>query len=144
MVFEDGTETTSVFLPVIPRLFHHLERVIITEQKGKLARPLFSSGRSCRAVVFISLSPDPILRMHELCTPIKVITEQLHLPQDTVRFVVKRGRLPQQPLSFSSHVDLCRTFGYRWSRRVISMMLKELTRHEIGHDHRAVLRRHRR
>jgi hypothetical protein len=41
---------------------------------------------------------DSILRLHEMFTPVGVIARRLHQREPTVRFVVQRGRLPQQQL----------------------------------------------
>lgn len=41
---------------------------------------------------------ESIQRLHELCTPVKMISQRVHLRETTVRFVIQRGRLPQQQL----------------------------------------------
>ena len=42
----------------------------------------------------------------------------------------KTGKMKTVPVFASAH-DLRRAFGYRWARRVMPMVLKELMRHEI-------------
>ena len=41
---------------------------------------------------------ETIIRLHEICTPIAVISRQVHLPEETIRFVIQRHRLPEQQL----------------------------------------------
>jgi len=102
--------------PVAPEFGEMLWAVPEAERRGRVFRLLGVSGREARDPAYVSAV---IVRMGKLAR-VKV-DERLKKDQETgeVRTVVK----------YASAHDLRRSFGFRWSRRILPAELRELMRH---------------
>jgi len=103
---------THRLLPVTPEFAELLAMVPETERHGRVFKLLTNRGQVVRASRH-AVGP----RVAAIGEAAGVVTEQRE----------KKGKITNE---FASAHDLRRSFGFRWSRRVMPTILRELMRHE--------------
>jgi integrase len=103
---------THRMLPMAPELYELLMTVPEDERHGRVFKLLTKNGTLAKPTRYV-VGP----RVREIGKIAGVVTNQTE----------KNGKLVNE---FASAHDLRRSFGFRWSRRVMPAVLKELMRHE--------------
>lgn len=99
-------------LPITPEFAEHLAKVPENQRKGFVFRPLTKPG-------------EPIARTRHAVGPhIAAIGEAAGVVTD------RKIKRKVEVLSYAGAHDLRRSFGFRWSRKLMPAELRELMRHE--------------
>ena len=99
-------------LPITPEFAELLAMVPESDRRGRVFRPLSKDGQPAKPTRH-AIGP----RVSAIGRAAGVVTDQRE----------KRGEVVKE---FASAHDLRRSFGFRWSRRVMPAILRELMRHE--------------
>jgi len=103
---------THRLLPITPEFAELLAEVPETERQGRVFKPLTKTGEIAKPTRYV-VGPH----VASIGRAAGVVTDQRE----------KKGEIVKE---FASAHDLRRAFGFRWSRRLMPTILRELMRHE--------------
>lgn len=107
---------THRILPMAPELAHLLDSVPVDQRKGRVFKLIGKDGNPCHGGRYVV---GPIVS--EIGEKAGIIVG--------ARTKVNDAGKPETVHKFASAHDLRRAFGFRWSRRVMPPVLRELMRH---------------
>jgi len=114
---ESEKGNTHRLLPMAPEFAELLQTVPVDARTGWVFRPLAKTGEPAARTRWAIGS-----RVAAIGAKAGVVVGQHEKPGEDGK--------PQTANEFASAHDLRRSFGFRWSRRVMPMILRELMRHE--------------